>query len=431
MKELKIFLGIFAFLGLSLGAKAQDTIRFTWEVRTSWSGDVEEKMFTIMATNGKTYTVNWGDGVTDTIIGTGIGQIIQHTYAGIGTHEVIITTTNCLFTYLDCSSNGLNTLDIGSNMALETLQCQSNQLTALDLSTNTAITYLNCSSNPLTTLDISSNTVLETLWCNGNKLTNLDVNANVALKYLRCDNNQLTTLDVHTNTVLEYLFCFDNQLIALDVHANIALIGLECHKNQLKVLDVSANTALTHLFCNNNCLPLSNLFAASEKITNPFAKQLGLQNLLPRTVMIGDEIDYSDQNIFKGIYTQFAVTKNGSLARQNDYTLTNGKITFKNLGNYTVTMTNSAIVSNPSYSTKVIVEIEVVDELGIVETHCNASLLRVYPNPAKNQLIVDYGRDGARPVPTEEYAIYSVVGQVVLSSETANNTPPSPPQGGN
>ena len=38
----------------------------------------------------------------------------------------------------------------------------------------------------------------------------------------------------------------------------------------------------------------------------------------------------------------------------------------------------------------------------------------VYPNPAGSQLIVDYGRDGACPVPTGEYQIFSVVGQVVM-----------------
>ena len=41
------------------------------------------------------------------------------------------------------------------------------------------------------------------------------------------------------------------------------------------------------------------------------------------------------------------------------------------------------------------------------------SPLQVYPNPAKNQLIIEC-KDGACPVPTEEYVIYSVVGQVVM-----------------
>ena len=63
-----------------------------------------------------------------------------------------------------------------------------------------------------------------------------------------------------------------------------------------------------------------------------------------------------------------------------------------------------------------------IDETGIVETHCNASL-RVYPNPAGNQLTIDC-RDGARPVPTEtNYVIYSVMGQVVMTS-------PNPSKGG-
>ena len=66
--------------------------------------------------------------------------------------------------------------------------------------------------------------------------------------------------------------------------------------------------------------------------------------------------------------------------------------------------------------------------VGIAETD-NYPSLRVYPNPAKNQLIIEC-RDGACPVPTGEYTIYSVVGQVVMQGETANNTPLAPLKGG-
>ena len=61
--------------------------------------------------------------------------------------------------------------------------------------------------------------------------------------------------------------------------------------------------------------------------------------------------------------------------------------------------------------------------VGIVETHCNASL-RVYPNPAKNQLTIDC-RDVINHVSTVE--IYDVVGQLMQS---APMTSPNPSKGG-
>ena len=59
--------------------------------------------------------------------------------------------------------------------SLQTLECDNNQLTTLDVSTNTALEYLHCKSNQLTTLDVSTNTTLERLECNNNQLTSLDL----------------------------------------------------------------------------------------------------------------------------------------------------------------------------------------------------------------------------------------------------------------
>ena len=60
--------------------------------------------------------------------------------------------------------------------------------------------------------------------------------------------------------------------------------------------------------------------------------------------------------------------------------------------------------------------------VGIAETHCNASVLRVFPNPTSNQLkITNYElRENT------EYQIFSVVGQVVMQGSTS----PNPSKGG-
>ena len=74
------------------------------------------------------------------------------------------------------------------------------------------------------------------------------------LTELLCNSNQLTALDVSKNTALTSLDCANNQLTALDVSGCTALTELSCSSNQLTALDVSKNTALTSLACYNNVI---------------------------------------------------------------------------------------------------------------------------------------------------------------------------------
>ena len=102
--------------------------------------------------------------------------------------------------------------------ALENLDCEGNQLTALDVSQNTALQELRCPNNQLVSLDVSQNTALIVLYCGNNQLTSLDVSQNIALSTLFCSNNQLTSLDVsQSNTALKNLSCYNNQIKDADM----------------------------------------------------------------------------------------------------------------------------------------------------------------------------------------------------------------------
>ncbi|MBU3076003.1 Ig-like domain-containing protein [Clostridium estertheticum] len=182
-------------------------------------------------------------------------------------------------TDLNCSNNGLTTLDVSKNTALTSLKCEYNKLTTLDVSknivltsldcqrnllttlnVNTALTDLKCGFNQITTLDVSKNTVLTSLDCGSNQIATLDVNT--ALINLNCGYNNLTTLDVSKNTALTSLECCENHLKALDVSKNIELSRLICDHNELKTLDISKNTALTNLYCAEN--QLTTLYASKD-----------------------------------------------------------------------------------------------------------------------------------------------------------------------
>ena len=163
-------------------------------------------------------------------------------------------SNNTVLWHLNCSNNKLITLDVSNNTALESLFCDLNQLTSLDLSNNTVLWHLDCYNNQLTSLDVSKNTALEILACSNNQLTSLDVSKNTALEMLACSNNQLTSLDVSKNTALEFLSCTGNQLTSLDASNCTSLKELDCYENQLTSLDVSNNTALESLNCTGNQL---------------------------------------------------------------------------------------------------------------------------------------------------------------------------------
>ena len=272
------------------------------------------------------------------------------------------------------------------------------------------------------TLDASKWSNLTNLVCSKNHLTALNVSANTVLGALRCNDNLLTELDVSANTELILLHCGYNLLSTLDVSTNINLTDFKCNDNQLTSLDLSKNPSLFFLDCSNNCLPLSTLFSLSEhKITlptvvgGPARKILGTQNLLPQSVSTGSEKDFSDQNIFKGIRTQFNISLNEDIpAPQSDYSITDGRITFFKTGNYIVTMTNAAIVSN-DYPAMVIAKIEVGNAGNTVLQ--DATNIKIYPNPTSGLLVIDHGQ-----LKNDNYCIYNVTGQMIMQGKLQTGT---------
>lgn len=157
--------------------------------------------------------------------------------------------------YLSCYNKKVKNLTgIEHFTALTTLQCDYNELTALDISKNTALTNLSCVKNQLTVLDVSRNADLKRLVCFGNKLTALDVGNNTALEALHCDSNELTALDVSRNAALKELTCGGNKLSSLDLRKNMELAVLDCSFSGLTELDVKSNAKLTKLSCSSNSL---------------------------------------------------------------------------------------------------------------------------------------------------------------------------------
>ncbi|MHC0444243.1 RCC1 domain-containing protein [Flavobacterium sp. 3-218] len=153
---------------------------------------------------------------------------------------------------LHCDDNQLTSIDVSNNINLESLSLGNNKLTDLDVSKNTALRSLYFYDNQIATIDVSKNTALEYLYFPGSKITDLDISKNTALRHLTCSSNLLTTLDLSQNTALETLLCDHNQLTELDISKNTLLGGLQCNSNKLTALNTSTNTNLVRIECDSN-----------------------------------------------------------------------------------------------------------------------------------------------------------------------------------
>ena len=157
-------------------------------------------------------------------------------------------------TTLYCADNALAELNTNACSALTVLDCSNNLLAELDLSRNPQLRTLNCYDNLLGSLELGNNPALSSLYCQGNLLTELDLNGKTALTSLNCYGNLLSWLDVSGCVRLRTLNCDGNELAALDLSGCEALSTLNCYGNRLSLLNLSECAALRRLSCTNNSL---------------------------------------------------------------------------------------------------------------------------------------------------------------------------------
>ena len=133
---------------------------------------------------------------------------------------------------------------------IETLYCDYNKLTNINISKNTKLKFLDCTYNQLKDLNITKNLNLEELYCPSNNLTELNVSKHTNLSYLECAYNEITTLDLSKNTKLTALLCFRNKLTSLNLKNN--------NNNILTTLSTKQNSDLT-------CIEVDDVTMANNK----------------------------------------------------------------------------------------------------------------------------------------------------------------------
>ncbi|MDR3281212.1 MAG: fibronectin type III domain-containing protein [Synergistaceae bacterium] len=157
--------------------------------------------------------------------------------------------------YLYCGDNALTSLDVSGLSALWVLSCGGNHaLSSLNVSGLSALKILECRDNALSSLDVSGLNALETLECDNNALSSLNASGLSSLEVLECRGNELSSLNVSGLSSLKVLYCYDNALSSLNLSGLGALRNLDCGKNALTSLDVSGLSALWVLDCDDNAL---------------------------------------------------------------------------------------------------------------------------------------------------------------------------------
>ncbi len=91
----------------------------------------------------------------------------------------------------------------------------------------------------LRTLDCSGCNI-ESISCEGNNLTELDLSKNAKLRYLFCENNQLTSIDVSILN-LAHLHIDSNYFTTIDVSDLAELFSFSFSGNQISTINVSNN----------------------------------------------------------------------------------------------------------------------------------------------------------------------------------------------
>ncbi len=91
---------------------------------------------------------------------------------------------------IQCNSNNLSEINVSSCAALQTLNCNANPvLSAIDLSNNAALLKLEISENRLSAIDLSAQTNLDKLVIKDTYLSSLDLSASTKLSKVECQNS--------------------------------------------------------------------------------------------------------------------------------------------------------------------------------------------------------------------------------------------------
>ena len=263
---------------------------------------------------------------------------------------------------LSCDNNDLTSLDVTSLTKLQKLACRSNNLTSLDVTSLTKLQTLDCGYNQLTSLNLTGLTYLKSVYCYGNILTSLNLSGLTNLKTLDCSRNRLTSLNLTNLTNLEFLNCEENQITTLDLSVLNKLVnGAGLSRNKLQTLFI--NNVINTQYINFSQNPTLKYICVDEEGLSYIQKvvtQYGYTNCV-----VNSYCSFTPGGIYYTIQGNLKIDPNANGCDELDMVLPNSKINISNgtkagifisdtSGNYSIpvqagTHTISPELENPSY----------------------------------------------------------------------------------
>lgn len=156
---------------------------FTAIVRDTWGEDTRELSINIINEEGELIAID-EDTFPDEAFRSYIADFIDENHDGsLSEYEIEKLTS------LNVNGMGISSLKgIEYLTSLESLYCDNNSLTELDLRENTALKFLSCENNKLTSLNLKGLSLLEELRCRNNNLTEIDLSTNPLVSTFSVDN---------------------------------------------------------------------------------------------------------------------------------------------------------------------------------------------------------------------------------------------------
>ena len=284
--------------------------------------------------------------------------------------------------YLNCSENLIDSIDLSQNINLKYFDCGNNDLVNIDLSQNTDLEYLKCNGNELTNINLDQNTDLEYLNCSGNwnNLDSIDLSQNINLIDLDCGYNNISILNLTQNQNLSHFICRNNQITNIDLSQNVSLSRLNCRNNLLTNLDVSQNPALSYLIASYNQLDTlnfsqssiidtidcsNNQFSHLDLSQNSNLKNLNCEDNLLSNLDLSQNINLKDFNCRNNLLTNLDVSQNPNLL---DFNCRNNLLT-----NLDVSQNPNLLDFNCSYNQ--LDSLDLSQNLNLTELQCRNNML--------------------------------------------------------
>ena len=266
-------------------------------------------------------------------------------------------------------------------------------------------------------------TALQTLDCEGNNLTTLDVAGLLNLTSLVAQNNvNLATVNVNTNVNLTYLDLYITSLTSLDISALVNLTALGISKSSLVSLDVSMAPGLADFYIQENPLlssldvrgtNLSSVFAADN---NPKLSCILVTSVQPNggTWVKDPTATYCTLTTYSGgVWTPAAPTSNNSAVIVDNYSAA------ADINACSLTVKNNAAVVIPSGNNVNLVGALTVEAGSSFTLSNNSNLLQDNVN-STNSGTINVNRE-SKPLFRLDYTLWS---SPVTGAQTLANFSP-------